>query len=404
MRKFVPFSPNEIDKTTQWLNDLAREGLCAETWGSFWVKFKEGESKDWVYQIDIDDSTGDPNYQRKLELEKQGWQYVQTIGNTRHHIYHTQNQGVSLVWNAEYIEKYQKTLRTNMFWEAVMGIIYVVLYLWLTVFRNGEYFLLSLVEASGVYEQILTFTIVCMVCDWIKDFVTMGKLRHQLMQGLLLTEHGNNCDKKDIFKKCKVPQGLRQILKSVLIAGLVILIFGIDDKGENFDDSQSALACVDLQDLEADGFEITSITWDDNPGVNFGNRILEKTGLFTEYFCGVSQYGTDANGEDVQISGHYYKLRPDGMTEGVLEQLIDRSISYMYEHQWLEEDKKLSEDYWTISEVENTGFEKVIVAEAANEDGPLMIFAQTEDIIIYLRYYGNLSAEAFVEELIRLYM
>ena len=80
MRKLVPFSPNEIGETTQWLNDLAQDGLCVETWGSVFVKLKEGESKDWVYQIDIDDSTGDPNYQRKLELEKQGWKYVQTIG------------------------------------------------------------------------------------------------------------------------------------------------------------------------------------------------------------------------------------------------------------------------------------------------------------------------------------
>ena len=57
MRKLIPFSPNEIGKTTQWLNDLARDGLCVETWGSVFVKLKEGEETDWHYQIDIDDST-----------------------------------------------------------------------------------------------------------------------------------------------------------------------------------------------------------------------------------------------------------------------------------------------------------------------------------------------------------
>ena len=48
MRKLVPFSPNEIGETTQWLNDLAQDGLCVETWGSVFVKLKEGESKDWA--------------------------------------------------------------------------------------------------------------------------------------------------------------------------------------------------------------------------------------------------------------------------------------------------------------------------------------------------------------------
>ena len=48
-------------------------------------------------------------------------------------------------------------------------------------------------------------------------------------------------------------------------------------------------------------------------------------------------------------------------------------------------------------------FSELVVAETTKEDGTLMLFAQEEDIIIYLRYYGNLSAEIFVEELIRLY-
>ena len=147
MRKLVPFHANEIDKTVQWLNDLAGEGLCVETWGSFFVKLKEGESADWIYQIDIDDSTGEPNYQRKLELEKQDWQYVQTIGTTRHHIYRTRNQSARLVWNGEYIEKYRKKQRVDLFWGVVAAIVCVIIYLWLAVFRNWNYLILSLVES-----------------------------------------------------------------------------------------------------------------------------------------------------------------------------------------------------------------------------------------------------------------
>ena len=57
-----------------------------------------------------------------------------------------------------------------------------------------------------------------------------------------------------------------------------------------------------------------------------------------------------------------------------------------------------------IIEPENAVFEKVIVAESDKGNAPLMIFAQVEDVIIYLRYYGNLPAETFVEELNRLYL
>ncbi len=402
MRKLVPFHANEIDKTMQWLNDLACEGLCVETWGSFFVKLKEGESADWIYQIDIDDSTGDPNYQRKLELEKQDWQYVQTIGTTRHHIYRTRNQSARLVWNGEYIEKYRKKQRVDLFWGVVAAIVCVIIYLWLAVFRNWDYLMLSLVESRWDLA-VITVLVLYTMFVWILETAGTVRLERRLAEGNRLAERRDDNYQRDMRMRPKVLNGLGKILMIITTLGWSVFSLGLEDEGHNFDDSQPVLPCVDLRNLEAEGFEITEITWVDNPDVNFGNRILEKTGLLTEYFCEVHQYGTDVAGEDVQISGQYYKLRPDSITNAVLEQLIDRSTSYMYEHQWLEEDKKLPEDYWTITESEHAAFESVVVADAANGDGPLMIFARVEDVIIYLRYYGNLPAGSFVEELTRLY-
>ena len=404
MRKLVPFGPNEIGKTTQWLNDLAQDGLCVETWGNVFVKLKEGETGDWNYQIDIDDSTGDPNYQRKLELEKQGWNYVQTIGTTRHHIYRTRNRGAQLVWDEEYIEKYQKTWRTDMLLGIVAEIFLVTLYLWFTIFRNWEYLMLTLVESSVSSMIIVTVLVLYTVFIGIGEIIGTGRFKRRLAEGNQITEKNEDHYQRDIRMRPKLRYGLGKILMTLTTLVWFVLSLDIEAKGDNFDDCQPALACVDLRDIEADGFAITSYIWADNPGVNFGNRILEKSGLFAEYLYEVDQYGTDASGENVQIAGNYYKLRPDSIADVVLEQLIDRSTSYMYEHQWLEEDKKLPEDYWVITEPETAVFEKVIVAESDKENAPLMIFAQMEDVIVYLRYYGNLPAKTFVEELVRLYL
>jgi len=404
MRKLVPFDSNRLDKITQWLNELARDGLCVETWGTFFVKLKQVEERDFIYRIDIDDSTPDPNYQRRAELERQGWQYVQTIGTQNYHIYGTRNPNLQLAWDTSYADAYRKKLRSELIAGVVSGIVYIALLLWLIVWRNGGYFLLNLVENSGYKEQLFVLLMLCTIYNWNRDAVEKYRLYKRLKKTETGVVNGEHDSYRNIDTYPWLPYGLRQIILIILTLIFVVVGFMEDKESINFDDSQPQLGCVDLRTLEEDGFEITQITWSDNPGVNFGNRILEKKGIFTEYYYTVHQYGTDRNGKDVQISGNYYKLRSDGMAEGILEQLIKRNTSYMYEHQYGDKDKMLPADYWSITEPQNTGFTKLVAAEASEEDAPLMIFAQKDDVVIYLRYYGTLSAESFMEELTRLYV
>ena len=403
MRKLIPFDSSRIDKTTQWLNELAKEGLCVETWGAYFVKFKSVEEKDYVYQIDIDDSTPDPNYQRKAELERQGWQYVQTIGTLNYHIYGTRNPDLPLVWDMSYVDAHRKKLRTDFMWGLVCAIIVIVFLGWLMIWRDGEYFLLNFVENSGEKELFYALLILCTIYNWKRDAVGQYRLYKRLKR-IESSEASCEHDSFNNYEYTWFPYGLRQIMLLAMTLIFAIAGFVEEKDSRNFDDSRPQLACVDLRSLEEEGFEITQITWTDNPGVNFGNRILEEKGILTEHYYIVNQYGTDVNGEDVQIVGRYYKVRPDGLTVELLEQLIDRSTSYMYEHQYLAEDKKIPPDYWHITEPENTGFTKLVVAEASVEEGPLMIFAQKDDIVIYLRYYGSLLAESFIEELKDLYI
>lgn len=400
MRKFVPYHQNELSKITHWLNKLSKEGLCVETWGAFWLKFRDTEERDYYYQVDIDDSTADPNYQRRLELEKQGWQYVQTIGNTRHHIYRTRNQGVKLIWEDAYIAAYQKYLRSNTFWMIFSVLVYIAVWLYLIFWFRGPYALLAYIENDYLYGNLQIFSQIFLIYNWTMEVIRMRSLQIMLQKekGTFTAESYDGQEEKRI-----VPYGLKQMVSLFIIIGVFFALWQFEEKETNFDNTQAGLACVDLQSLEEDGFKINEITWKENPEVNFGNRILEAKGLFTEYHYKVSQYGTDSAGRDVQISGSYWKVRPDGLAESLFTQLLERSTTYRYENLYREEDKIEAKEYWNISERKESGFTKLIVAEPLTEDMPLMIFAQKEDIVICLRYYGSLSGEIFVQELLKLY-
>ena len=404
MRKFVLYHPNELGKITRWLNELSKEGLCVETWGTFWLKFKEAEEKDYQYQIDIDNSTAEPNYQRKLNLEKQGWQYVQTIGTTRHHIYRTDASDKKLVWEEEYITAYRKYLSSNIFWIAICMIAYAALCIWVLFGMRGPYALLSYMENDGFYINFQVFIQIFLIGSWIVQVVQMKRLK-TLIQKAVEGSGGNYFDDHSFAKKNTIPYGMKQLFSIFLILGILIIYLQLEEKETNFDSTQKEFACVDLRNVEIEGFELKEITWKENPEVNFGNRILEGKGIFTEYYYRVNQYGIDNTGKDVQITGSYFKVRPDGLAEKVLEQLLERATTYLFEGIYRAEDKIKAEDYWSISEQKAAGFTKLIVAEPLTEPEkrPWMIFAQKEDIVIYLRYYGNLSSEVFVQELLRIY-
>ena len=412
MRKFVPYHPNELGKITRWLNELSKEGLCVETWGTFWLKFKEAKEKDYQYQIDIDNSTAEPDYQRKLNLEKQGWQYVQTIGTTRHHIYRTNEPNKKLVWEEEYITAYQKYLRSNMFWIIFCMFLYAALCIWVLFGHRGPYTLLSYMENDGLYINFQIFIQIFLIVSWIVQVIQMKRLK-MLLQKVTEGSDSNYFDgnsfaeKNDVGQKKKnvIPYGIKQIGSIFLLLGLLLFYLQLEEKEINFEPAQKGLPCVDLRNVEADGFELKEITWKENPEVNFGNRILEGKGIFTEYYYRVNQYGVDNTGKDVQITGSYFKVRPDGLAEKVLGQLLDRATTYLFEGIYREEDKIKADDYWNISEQKIDGFTKLIVVEPLTEPEkrPWMIFVQKEDIVIYLRYYGKLSSDVFVQELLRLY-
>ena len=401
MRKFVPYHSNELGKITRWLNKLSKEGLCVETWGTFWLKLKTTEEKEYQYRIDIDDSTAEPNYQRKLNLEKQGWQYVQTIGTTRHHIYRTNDPGKKLVWEEEYIAAYQKYLRSNMFWVIVCMIMYAVLCIWIVFGTRGSYPLLAYIE-NGSYVNFQIFVQVFLIISWLIQVIQMKRLKG-LIQKVTKSSAGNDFIEESHVgqnEKSTIPYGIRQIGSIFLILGFLLIYFQLEEKEINFEPAQKRLACVDLRNVEAEGFELKEITWKENPEVNFGNRILEGKGIFTEYYYRVNQYGIDNTGKDVQITGSYFKVRPDGLAEKILEQLLERATTYLFEGIYREEDKIKAEDYWNISERKTDGFTKLIVAEPLTEpeERPWMIFAQKEDIVIYLLRYSYRNFHGYMNK------
>lgn len=395
MRKWLPYYHiNDIRKIEYWLNERAREGYCIETWGVFWATFKEEPEHDYRYLIDIDDSKGEPNYERKILLKTQGFSYVQTVGTTQCHIYRTKDESAKIIWDEAFIKKFRNKIIIDAVVSGILLLVLLVLYAFLVV--DMDYFLVSYMENDRYDRYVADIMSVLAFLGWLRETVGLFKFRKLLHDKEMVTAE------PIYYEPVHVPYGLVSFVTAVLSISAAIYGFVGHEYAENYDGREGY---VDLRNLEAEGFTISNILWREKPEVNFGNRISESEGLFYEYRCEINQYGMTADGEDVQISSTYWMVRPDSLAEPFVEQLFRRYTQYKYVDGDYTAGEVDREAYWEIEQLSDEHFDRLTVvtekAEVLSEgDRPtLMIFVQKDDKVVFLQYYGYLPAEVFVEEI-----
>jgi len=394
MRKWLPYyHVNDIRKIEYWLNERAQEGYCIETWGVFWAKFKEEPERDYRYLIDIDDSRGEPNYERRTLLKTQGFSYVQTMGTTQCHIYRTKDEGAKISWDEAFVKKFWKKTLVDVVVSGILALVMLALYAFFVV--DTEYFLVGYMENDRYDRYVADIMVVLALLGWLRETIGVFKIRK-----LLHTKESVN-EKPIYYETVHVPYGVVAFMTWALSFSAAIYGFVGNEYAENYEGREGF---VDLRELE-EGFVISDILWREKPEVNFGNHISESEGLFYEYRCEINQYGTTVDGEDVQISSNYWKVRPDSLAEPFAEQLFLKHTQYKYVDGNYVSGEVNREAYWEIEQFFDEHFDSLSVvtekAEVLSEgDRPtLMIFAQKNDKVVFLQYYGCLPKEVFIEEI-----
>ena len=135
MRKVYFYHPYDIPRLTNWLNEWSTHGWEMEVWGVSFVKFRKlTDGEHYNYQVDMDDTSGDPGVFRREELAKLGWEYVGTIGVSREHVYRHKDKYARLPRNEAYVSFNQKKLNSELFWSGILGFLVLALLLYFFIF------------------------------------------------------------------------------------------------------------------------------------------------------------------------------------------------------------------------------------------------------------------------------
>lgn len=272
-----------------------------EVWGVFFVKFRKiATGEHFIYQIDMDDNTGEPGMFRREELSKSGWEYVGTIGTTRAHIYRHREKSARLPRNEAYITLNQKKLNGELFWSGILGLFVLGLLVYFFVLRN-EFLLLQFMQQRIGLLAFYMVWILILICQIVGDIYQNIKLYRYL--------DDYNAEVQIEDKQAKGKRGFyfpAKFLAWVAVVFYGMILFGVQDRQmvENLEDAEASLKYIDLAEIEGENFRITEISWDDYPDVNFGNRIEYRNVPLAYTYYEINQYGENSKKEEhVQMNG-----------------------------------------------------------------------------------------------------
>lgn len=401
MKKICPFHKYDFMQIIQWLNEQSAYGWQLEEWGTFFVKFSEGMSKRYQYQIDMDDSKEEANYLRREELEKGEWKYVLTIPSARLHIYRSENMHISIPKSEYFCEYNRKKLQKDVLISSSLFGALIAVLLVLPVLKD-EYVLVEFMQTD--VGKLLFYVL------WTTFLFLQGagEIWHTCkLRKCLSEDYGDSVlqvEREDRNYGFLFPA---KLLEWIVLIFSIVAIFWTGDAEEfrNLSEADASVKYVDLAAFQAEGFEFKEISWEEQPEVNFGNRIEYINALLCDRYYEINQYGTDAAGKDEQMEGLYWMGVSGKLGSQLFEQVFERYTTYSryYSGGFSKENKEryYIKEHWKITEYQKTGFEELIVAEGTGDyNGDWMLFAKTQDEVIVLRYWGEASGEMLMEAIV----
>lgn len=128
MKCLIPNFTYEPEKLVTWFNQKLADGLALKKWGILFAYFEENSSGILLYQIDIDDSRGEPNWDRMTKLAEHGWEYVKTI-HENFHIYSTTSERAEMPREWALWREGVKRIRRNAVMQGILTVFYLLIFL-----------------------------------------------------------------------------------------------------------------------------------------------------------------------------------------------------------------------------------------------------------------------------------
>lgn len=395
MRCWRPYPAYRMNEIRNWLNEQAEKGRKLVKWGSAFVYLEEDpDGNRYQYCLDADRGKREAEEERKKENAERGWEYVCSTELEYIHIYRALKECGGLPEEPGRFSHAAKRHGGYGILLAALLIFYLIAAY--ALFWSDGCWLLTVMQ-TGVKRFLfpfpfLLFLLAAQTAFMINEFRLASRLRN----GRLPDDTRN--------RKRKIPDGLVNLVGSFLILLLGLWnLFGTKDRYQTISEVYPPLPIVDLSVLEGDDFQIDRFELPDEPGLNYNNRIKIEPVLFAGSHYETIQMGTKKGtpGPVISLSGEYWEVEAGRLSDKLFSQLVSRYTEFQWNSSRTRY-KKQKEAEWSIDVKDAPGFRSLKMAkgiEGSGREDITLVFAQTENYVIYLNYSGDAGDDRIIEML-----
>lgn len=424
MRIWTPCPSYEPEEVELWLNERAAEGKKLKKWGSIFVTLEDEEEKGYQYYLDADDGRLEPNQERRTENEEKGWKYV--CSPWEHiHIYRAAAGCGRPVVSQELRLKRNRKFRNYSLLITAWWILYPALILGMLLPK--KFILLEFMGANWRSAMFVLLFIPVILYSNVWNIRRTWKI-YAWLKG---SDGGRN-----MKKKRRIKSGQITAVQIAFCTALILFVLGSDKKHYvNIGEAYPSVPFVDLQEISGDGFQVSEFRDQEYPGINICNSIQMEPAVFAwEHYItfqdgqnqdSQNQDGRDEAGRDMDesradsdevgedagdsraatsasLTGTYWKIEQGLISNTLFSQLVSRYTEYEWYRGMFRTVKK-AEAGWLTEKKEDPRFLSLVTAAPDKETNwrkdTALVFAQTEEYVVYLNYSGELTAAELVEAL-----
>ena len=296
VKKYLPVEPFDMAGLTQWLSDMAAQGLYVQKITGQWAKFRPGPAKSGVrYALDVT-GPGDIDRERNENYAQMGWEYAATLVNM-YYVYRSEDPDAPELHTDPVTQSGTLTPLIRRRWRQMVYLIILFAILFrgtLVDLFTAPWSLVELVLVNTwptvIYFLIVFLCIVSVLFRGLWEICSLGRLRRQLAAGIPL-EEGRR------WRRRIPPPVLNGTIYAAYIAALVMIAL-----------TNASSRSWELGNSPVEGFPpftlaqavTEEVTWREP-----WNRGTTRHSLLCPEQLTVSQQGTALSGQDTVECGVY---------------------------------------------------------------------------------------------------
>lgn len=387
IRKIRPTNYWRIGEHESWFTDMAAEGYYLEKMGTHFAHFKKGKPANMAYRIEVTQTKTIADEQLDL-YENNGWDYV-----TSYQYFHVfsspyERQATEIhtdpAEQAFTLQSIIKKLKFNVYGVSICTILLIgmLVALW---FLDGTP-VYSMVKGFVIQQTLLTLVILYSAHTVISGLVSMRMLQTRLHEGKAI-------DHRAPWQKSFKRNNIVTILFLAIALGNALLpaMSLLKSDTHTLPVEDVALPFVRLGDVEQnEQLQRDSDVLHD--GVDWANRYSTNWSLFAPVQYEVDESGVvaDMNWADdsgtysPSISSEIYKVTAQALVPSLVSDLVKW---HTYD---IESNPTTVQNHATL--------DHLITRE---QDEKKEVYASKDDVVMYVRYYGNAPIENVIEQVVQ---